>query len=100
MNISEIKTNELEQACNDYQVKSLYVFGSAVTGNFSESSDLDFLVEFHRSGYKGAFDQYMGFKGRLEEIYGRPVDLVTLKEFRNPVFQQQVDESKTLVYAA
>lgn len=100
MNISDIKTKELEQACKDYQVKSLYVFGSVATGDFSENSDLDFLVEFYRSGYKEAFDQYMGFKGRLEKIYGRPVDLVTLKEFRNPVFQQEVDESKTLVYAA
>ncbi len=100
MNISDIKTKELEQACKDYQVKSLYVFGSTATGGFSENSDLDFLVEFYRNGYKGAFDQYMGFKERLEKIYGRPVDLVTLKEFRNPVFQQEVDESKTLVYAA
>jgi predicted nucleotidyltransferase len=42
----------------------------------------------------------MGFKQHLEEIYQRPVDLVTIKKFRNPIFQKEVDSSKTLIYAA
>lgn len=95
-----LKTSKLEQACEEFQVKKLYVFGSAVTGAMSEKSDLDFLVEFDRNGYQGAFEQYMGLKQRLEEIYQRPVDLVTIKKFRNPIFQKEVDSSKTLIYAA
>jgi len=66
----------------------------------SEESDLDFLVEFDRDGYQGAFEQYMGFKQRLEAIYQRPVDLVTIKIFRNHLFQEEIDSSKTLIYAA
>ncbi len=58
------------------------------------------LVEFNRNGYQGAFEQYMGFKQHLEEIYQRPVDLVTIKKFRNPIFQKEVDSSKILIYAA
>ena len=100
MNITHLKTANLEQACKDFQVKELYVFGSAVSGSFSDDSDLDFLVEFQRNGYQGAFEQYMGFKLRLEQIYQRPVDLITIKKFRNHIFQKEVDSSKTLIYAA
>jgi uncharacterized protein len=100
MDIAHLKTSKLEQACKEFRVRELYVFGSAVSGTMSENSDLDFLVEFDRKGYQGAFEQFMGFKQRLEEVFQRPVDLVTLKKFRNPVFQKEVDSSKTLIYAA
>lgn len=100
MKVSDLKTHELEQACKNFQVKELYVFGSVVTGEISHDSDLDFLVAFNRSGFEGAFDQYMGFKKRLEEIYNRPVDLIPLKKFRNPLFEEDVEKSKTLLYAA
>lgn len=97
MNISELKNPKLEQACKDFQVKELYAFGSVVSGTFSDDSDLDFLVKFDRVGYQGAFEQYMGFKERLEKIYQRPVDLLTIKKFRNPVFQKDIDKSKALI---
>jgi uncharacterized protein len=100
MDFANLKSLKLEQACKEFQVKELYVFGSAASGTMTEISDLDFLVEFYRNGYQGAFDQYMGFKQHLEEIYQRPVDLVTIKKFRNPIFQKEVDSSKTLIYAA
>ncbi|TVP99651.1 MAG: nucleotidyltransferase [Balneolaceae bacterium] len=100
MKVSDLKTKELEQACKDYQVKELYVFGSVVSGKFTQQSDLDFLVNFNRSGFEGAFDQFMGFKERLESIYERPVDLIHLKKFRNPLFEEEVEKSKTLLYAA
>jgi uncharacterized protein len=61
MKVSDLRTSELEQSCKDFQVKELYVFGSVVTGQISLDSDLDFLVIFNRSGFEGAFDQYMGF---------------------------------------
>ena len=36
----------------------------------------------------------------LEEIFNRPVDLVTTRAIRNPVFRQIVDETSRLIYAA
>jgi len=57
-------------------------------------------VVFNRSGFEGAFNQYMEFKERLEKIYDRPVDLIHLKKFRNPVIEEEVEKSKTLLYAA
>lgn len=100
MKVADLQTEELRQACQAYKVKELYAFGSVVSGQLTATSDLDFLVQFDRNGVDGAFGQFMGFKQKLEDLYGRPVDLLTLKRFRNPFFQQEIDRSKTLIYAA
>jgi len=100
MKVADLQTDELRRACQAYQVKELYAFGSVVSGQLTATSDLDFLVQFDRNGVDGAFGQFMGFKQRLEDLYGRPVDLLTQKRFRNPYFQQEIDQSKTLIYAA
>jgi len=97
---STLDTKELRQLCQEFKVKELYLFGSAAAGNISSDSDLDFIVNFDRDGYAGAFDQFIDFKQRLEKIYGRTVDLYHQKKFRNAVFQREVDQSKQLLYAA
>lgn len=94
------KTKELQKLCEAFQVKELYLFGSAVSGDFTDDSDLDFIVDFNRGGYDGAFDQFMDFKQQLEKLYGCQVDLYHQKKFRNPIFQQEVDSTKELIYAA
>jgi predicted nucleotidyltransferase len=96
----DLKTEQLQQLCKKYNVKELYLFGSATTDNFSEVSDLDFIVKFDRQGFEGAFDQFIDFKQELEQIYGRSVDLYHLKKFRNSIFQQEIERSKELLYAA
>jgi hypothetical protein len=100
MTVADLQSQELVKACKAYKVMELYAFGSIVSGNFKAESDLDFLVRFEREGSDGAFLQFMGFKEKLEELFGRPVDLLILKHFRNPVFQEEVDNSKLLIYAA
>jgi len=55
-----------------FGVRSLALFGSAARGEARTDSDLDFLVEFD----KKTFDNYMGLKELLEELFGSPVDLV------------------------
>lgn len=81
-------------------MKELYIFGSAVTDRFTDDSDLDFLVRFNRTGFKGAFNQYMDFKEGLEEIFNRKIDLYSNRKFRNEIFQDEVDRTKKLLYAA
>jgi len=55
-----------------FGVRSLSLFGSSVRGEDTPESDLDFIVEFERK----SFDSYMDLKLFLEELFGRPVDLV------------------------
>jgi predicted nucleotidyltransferase len=57
-----------------YGVSSLAVFGSFARGDEQTNSDIDLLVEFSKAN--GIFE-FIRLKTYLEEILGRPVDLVT-----------------------
>jgi hypothetical protein len=56
------------------------VFGSAARDAMSATSDVDVLVEFDTPP---GFDRYFDLKFFLEELIGRPVDLVTRGGLRN-----------------
>lgn len=100
MNLQSINTTTLQSICQKFDVRKLYAFGSVVSGEMTVDSDIDFLVVFDRQSPNGAFDQFMGLKMALETEFGRPVDLLTLKSFRNEIFQQEIDQTKVLLYAA
>ncbi len=55
-----------------FGVRRLALFGSAVRGDGSEESDLDFLVNLDPK----TFDAYMDLKTYLEDLFGRKVDPV------------------------
>jgi len=63
-----------------YGVKRLALFGSAARDDLGASSDVDVLVEFAGPATFGA---YMDLKFYLEDLLGRPVDLVTDKAVRD-----------------
>ena len=62
-----------------YGVKRLAVFGSAARDELAPGSDLDVLVDFTGPA---TFNAYMDLKFFLEDLLGRPVDLVTGKSLR------------------
>lgn len=70
-----------------FQVRDVAVFGSVARDEDSPSSDVDVLVEF--SG-EASFDQFMDLTFYLEDLFGRPVDLVTKKALR-PELREQVE---------
>jgi predicted nucleotidyltransferase len=90
----------IERICKTHRVRQLDVFGSVLSEDFGDNSDIDFLVEFERDGYGGAFEQFMGLKEDLEELLSRPVDLIVNRPFRNPFFQREIDQTKQVIYAA
>ena len=94
------KSTKLKSICKQFNVNRLYVFGSAAKGELRDGSDIDLIVEFDRSNYHGAFDQFMGLKETLEDFYNRPIDLLASRKFRNHIFEREVEDSKVLVYAA
>lgn len=91
----------LELACCRYGVERLELFGSAAGGAFdAATSDLDFLVTFNAEARKKAFDNYFGLRERLEELFGRSVDLVTTGSLKNPVLIREIQKQRQLIYAA
>ncbi|MEA2165158.1 MAG: uncharacterized protein QOK37_3285 [Thermoanaerobaculia bacterium] len=97
----ERKRIELEQLCRQYHVRQLDLFGSAATGTSrSSESDLDFLVEFQPIPPGAYADTFFGLLEALEQLFGRPIDLVVASAIRNPYFRQSVEQTRALLYAA
>ena len=97
LTIEHIK-NTVQEPCRRYDVKKLELFGSAAKGDMREDSDLDFIVEFNSSDYKGMFDRYMGLLEELEMNFKRKIDLLTSRSIRNPFFKNSVEREKMTVY--
>lgn len=83
-----------------YDVKTMYIFGSACTEDFSEESDLDFLISFKDIPIEQYTDNYFELHYRLEELFGRKIDLLTENSLSNPFFIESIEETKQLLYAA
>ena len=97
IDIEKVKP-EIDRICRRLPVKRLGLFGSALTKHFSQSSDIDVLVIFDSGEDIDLFDKYFELKERLEEIFKRDVDLVVDKKFKNPVFRESVDRTRTVIY--
>ena len=73
----------------DYAVKSVGLFGSFATGTYTDSSDVDILIEFERPvGWR-----FFALENYLEKTLNRKIDLVTanaLKEQIKPFIISQV----------
>jgi predicted nucleotidyltransferase len=74
-------------------VRKIGLFGSYQRGEATSESDMDFLVTLE----KPSFDSYMNVKFFLEDLFGRPVDLV-LEETIKPRLRPQI--LSEVVYAA
>ena len=100
LSLIENKKNELQRLCEQYDIKSMYVFGSAVTSAFNESSDIDILISFKEIPYDKYTDNYFELHEKLQELFSRKVDLVTERSLSNPYFIESVERTKQLLYAA
>ena len=98
MNIVEQHINTVSQFCKQHNVENMYVFGSVLTKDFSPVSDIDFLVNFGNVKLEDYFDNYIGLKMSLEQLFNRSVDLVEEKTVRNPVLRRSIDRNKKLIY--
>lgn len=101
--IVEGKLGELAQLCQSFHVQRLELFGSAAQESQydPERSDLDFLVEFKPGQVLGPWlRHYFSFKDSLEQLFGRPVDLVMASALKNPRFVRNVNRTRTILYAA
>ena len=95
------RATELEHLCRRHSVRQLSLFGSAATGTYDDAaSDLDFLVEFQSTAFDDYANTYFGLLDALEQLFGRPVDLVVRSAIRNPYFLQSVEQTRTPIYEA
>ncbi len=91
--------NEINKLCLQNKVKSLYVFGSVLTDRFSEKSDIDLIVDIDSNDPFDYANSYFNLKFALQDLLKRPIDLLENKAIKNPYFRQNLDVSKSLIYA-
>ena len=94
------RIEELKRLCSIYSVKSMYVFGSVCTDKFNDNSDIDILISFDNLPIETYTDNYFELHYKLQDLFGRKIDLLTDKSLSNPYFIKGLEQTKQLIYAA
>ena len=99
MELIEHHRNELTNACENNQVQELYAFGSILNENFNINSDIDFIVSINSDDPIEYAEHYFDLKFELENIFKRKIDLLEQNSIRNKLFEELINNKKSLVYA-
>lgn len=98
INLTPMRT-EIESICKTLAIERLELIGSAARDDFClASSDIDVLIKFE--GTHDLFHRYFECKRRLEELFGRKVDVVQAGAVKNPYVRQTIERDRVLVYGA
>lgn len=96
MNLEQIKL-----LCEKNSVSELYLFGSGLTNEMTENSDVDFAVVFKENlSPIERGDAFFALLESLELLLEKRVDLISYRVIKNPIFKQAIDNTKLSVYAA
>jgi len=68
----------------EYAVKTVGLFGSFATGNYTDNSDVDIMVDFERP----VGVEFIDLSYLLEKELNRKVDLVSLKGVKAKYFKE------------
>jgi predicted nucleotidyltransferase len=102
MNLKEsiqTKPEEFITLCKSHDVKSLYAFGSSITGRFHEdTSDIDLLIELNTEDPIKRGEALLNLWDKFETFFQRKVDLLTASSIRNPILKKSIESTKVLVY--
>lgn len=94
----EARRADIARLCARLGVRRLELFGSATRS--ATARDLDFLADLGERPPAEYAAAYFELREALEQLFAKPVDVVTPPGLANPFFRQRVDEEKTLLYAA
>jgi predicted nucleotidyltransferase len=101
ISILEDKRDAIATVCRKYGVTRLYVFGSAVRGDFrGGESDIDFLVEFGPMDGHAKAHAYFDLLDELRDLLGTDVDLVMAGAVKNRYIARDIERTRQLLYAA
>jgi predicted nucleotidyltransferase len=96
-NISRF-TTVIRALCEQYSVRELSLFGSALREDFNGASDIDLLVEFLPHA-RTTFPQLLRLEKEFSNTLGRKVDLVPKDGLRYKMKEEVLAEAQVL-YAA
>lgn len=89
---------DIKKLCASHSVKNLYAFGSVVSDQMTDKSDVDFVVDFEAMDLLDYADNYFDLKFSLQDLVKRPIDLLEEKAIKNPFLKQAINNQRKLVY--
>ncbi len=98
MSFLENHKNAIAKLCRSHKVKSLYAFGSVLTDQFNDQSDIDLVVDFQPQNVLDYGDNYYDLKFSLQKILHRQIDLLEEKAIKNPYFKEKLEKQRQLIY--
>lgn len=98
MDVIKQNINQIQEICKQHKVDRLYVFGSILTSDFNDESDVDVLVKFGNVDLYHYFENLLNFKESLENLLNREVDILEEQALKNPYLKRSIDRNKLLVY--
>lgn len=99
--IVESNIEKVREVCMGRPIAELYLFGSAASGTFNDDSDMDFAVVFKESlDPLEQGDAFLGLLDDLQKLFNRPIDLISYSSLKNPIFIEELNNSKVSLYAA
>jgi predicted nucleotidyltransferase len=99
VNLISSNIDEVKRLFKSHKIEKAYVFGSAVSDNFTEKSDLDFLVKFEDNVApleKGVL--WWDLHDTLRDLFNREIDIITEGSLKNPYFIKEIEDTKELIY--
>ncbi|MBE9241568.1 nucleotidyltransferase family protein [Synechocystis salina] len=96
----KIPQRTLVELCQQWHISELALFGSALTEDFHEDSDIDLLISFAPDARQGLLT-LAKIKHQFEEILHRKVDLVVkaaIEEGDNLIRRQEILNSAVTIY--
>ena len=101
LDVIERNRERIIALCRRHGVRRLDLFGSAARGDFDPAtSDLDFFYEFDPADHACVADRYFGLWEDLEATFGYKVELVSIKDAKNPYFLEVANRHRVNLYAA
>ena len=92
--------NQIKVLCKKHKVRNLFVFGSVLTENFTNNSDIDLIIDININDPIEYAENYFNFKFTLEDLLNRKIDLLEQKALKNKYFIENIDKTKKVIYAA
>lgn len=95
MNIDQVsdKRNEIVQIARRHGASNIRVFGSVARGDDDQNSDVDFLVDLEKG--RSLLD-LGGLLMDLQNLLGRPVDVITEKGLRPRIRERVLREARAI----
>lgn len=95
----DVSENKLAELCRKWKVTELALFGSILRDDFGPKSDVDVLVSFDPAAPWSLWD-LLDMREELQNLFGRPVDLVEKEALRNPFRRHEILKTHKVLYAA